>query len=134
MANTYTFTQKTAPSEPGQESNFGGLAVDANHIGMTGALGAGPQTADATGTPLTSPLTVSNSAVTTLLVPANAVQLNLIAATNTVNISEADATVASKYFTIPDGAQITIDISRCSTLYLKANTGSATVSFWFNVV
>lgn len=131
---TYTFSTKTPPAEPGQESNFSNLSVDAAHVALTGVTGAGPQTADATGTPQTSPLTVSNTAVTTLLIPVNAAQVNFIAATNTVNISEADSTVAAKYVTIPDGVQVTMDVTRCSTLYLMANTGAATVSFWFNVI
>lgn len=130
----YTFATKTPPVEPGQEDNFGGLVVDANHMAMTGATGAGPQTADATGTPNTSPLTVANNAITTLLIPLNAVRVNFVAATNTVNVSEADPTVATKYFTIPTGVQIAVDVARCSTLYLEANTGSSTLSFWFDVI
>jgi len=132
MASTYTFTQKTATVLPNQEDNFGGQVVDANHLAMT--FGAGPQTIDISASPVSSPATVSNSAVTTLTVPLNAVQLNLITATNTVNVSEADATVASKYFTIPTAQLITIDVARISLLYLKANTGAATLSFWFSVV
>lgn len=133
MANTYTFTTKTIPV--GQADLFQNAVVsDGDRVNLTGAIGSGPQTSDATGTPLTSPLTVSDIAVTTVLVPQDAVQLNLITITNTLNISEADSTVATKYFTIPIGTLITIDVARCSTLYLKANTGSATVSFWFNVV
>lgn len=133
MAN-YTFTKKVAPVEPGQLSNFGGITVDANRVAMTGATASGPQTSDATGTPLTSPLTVSNSAVTTVNVPLNAYKVTLITATNTLNISEADSTVASKYFTLPVGTVLEIETAQCSVLYLKANTGSATVSFFFSVV
>lgn len=132
MASTYTFTQKTPPAEPSQESNFSGQPVDANHMALN--YGSGPQTADISGTPVTSPATVSNSAVTTLTTPLNAVQLNLVATTNTVNVSEADSTVASKYFTIPTGVVVTVDVSRTSVLYLKANTGAASVSFWYNVI
>lgn len=129
---TYTFTQKSSPAEPGQESNFSGLANDGNHNAMQ--FGSGPQTVDISASPLTSPLTVSNSSATTLTIPLNAVQLNLLATTNTVNISESVSAVSSKYFTIPTGVQITLDVSRCSVLYLEANTGSATLSFFFNVI
>lgn len=131
---TYTFTKKTPPTEPGQENWFSNLAVDAAHVALTGVTGAGPQTADGTATPLTSPLTVSNTAVTTLIVPDNAAQVTLIAATNTINISEADSSVASKYFTIPVNTPVTLDVARTHELYLEANTGAATVSFWFNVI
>lgn len=130
----YTFTQKAAPAEPGQESNFGNLTNDASHNAMTGVTGAGPQTADVTGTPVTSPVSVATNSVTTLNVPLNAARVNFLATTNTVNISEADATVASKYFTIPTGVQISVDVSRCAKLYCESNTGSATLSFWFDVI
>lgn len=133
MAN-YTFTQKKAPSEPGQLDNLGGAVNDANHNAMTGVLGAGPQTVDASGTPLVSPITVSSSAVTTLNVPLNAAELVLFATTNTVNISESNSSVTSNYFTIPTGVQVVVDVGRTAVLYLEANTGSATVSFYFNVL
>lgn len=132
MASTYTFTQKNPPVEPNQESNFSGMPVDANHVALP--YGSGPQTVDISGTPVASPATVSNAAVTTLTTPLNAVQVNFLVLTNTVNVSEADATVATKYFTMPTGVLITVDVSRTSALYLKANTGAATVSFWYNVI
>jgi hypothetical protein len=132
MASTYTFTQKTIPAEPNQEENFNNQVNDGAHNAM--GYGSGFQTTDATGTPVASPATISNSSVTTINVPASAVQFNMIATTNTVNVSEADATVASKYFTIPTGVQVEVDVAKTSVLYLKANTGSATLSFWFNVV
>lgn len=130
----YTFTQKPAPSEPGQLNNFGNLRNDGGHNAMTGAIGNGFQTVDISGIPIVSPATVSNLTVTTITVPLNATQLNLIAITNTVNVSEADATVATKFFTVPTGVIVTLDIALQSVLYLKANTGNATVSFWFTIV
>lgn len=132
--STYTFTQKAAAVEPGQESNFGNLVNDAAHNALTGVTGAGPQTVDISGTPVVSPATVSNTGVTTLTIPLNAAQVTFLAATNTVNISESDATVAANYFTIPTGTQVVVDVTRCSVLYLKANTGASTLSFFFNVV
>ena len=128
----YTFLTKVAPTEPGEEDNFGGLTVDGNHQAMS--YGAGPQMSDATASPQTSPLTVSNSSATTLLVPTNAVKLTIVTLTNTLNISESVSAVSSKYFTLPVGTVLSIDVSRCSTLYLEANTGSATVSFFFTIV
>lgn len=129
---TYTFTSKNPPAYPSQLSNFGGMVNDGNRIAML--VGAGPQTVDISGTPVTSPESISNSAVTTLAVPLNAIQVSFIATTNTVNVSEADATVADKYFTIPTGVVVTVDVTRTSVLYLKANTGASTLSFWFNIV
>jgi hypothetical protein len=132
--STYTFTQKVSPTEPGQLNNFGGLVVDGNHIGMTGTTGAGPQTVDISASPIVSPATISNSAVTTLTIPLNAVSVSFYATTNTVNISESKSDVSSNYFTIPTGVQIDIDVARCGLLYLKANSGSATLSFFFKVI
>ena len=130
MATTYTFTKKTGASQ----DNFGGLVVDANHIGMTGAQGAGMQCVDISGTPVVSPVSVSNSAVTTLTIPNNAVQVTFLATTNTVNISESSATVADHYMTIPTGTQVTVDCARQGLMYLKANVGASTLSFFFKVV
>ena len=130
----YTFTTKTVPAEPGQLNNFGGLPLDANHIAMTGATGAGMQCVDISGTPVVSPVSVSNVSVTTLTIPLNAVQVTFLAATNTVNISESSATVADHYTTIPTGTQVTIDCARQSVMYLKANAGASTLSFFFKVV
>ena len=130
----YTFTQKTPPTHPGQLNNFSGLVLDANHVGMTGAVGAGPQTVDISASPIVSPATIASNAVTTLTIPLNAVSVSLYATTNTVNISESSSSVSDHYFTIPTGVQIDIDIARTGLLYLKANSGSATLSFFFKVV
>jgi hypothetical protein len=132
--STYTFTQKAAPVEPGQESLFGGLRNDANHNALTGSVANGPQTVDISASPLSSPLTVSNSAVTTLTIPLNAVRVNFLATTNTVNVSESVPAVTSKYFTIPTGVQVSVDVALTSVLYLEANAGSATLSFWFDII
>jgi hypothetical protein len=127
----YTFTQKTAS---GNLNNFGNLVVDSAHVGLTGVVGAGPQTVDISGTPIVSPATISNSAVTTLTIPLNAVQVTFLAASNTVNISESVAAVTSHYFTIPVGEPVVVDVSRTSVLYLEANSAPATLSFYFNVI
>jgi hypothetical protein len=131
---SYTFATKNTPVDPNEESNMGSLQTDANHNAMTGVVGSGPQMTDATGTPQKSPLTVATNAVTTLVVPVNAAKVTFQAATNTVNVSESDATVATKYFTLSTASAVTIDVARCSTLYLEANSGSSTLSFFFTVV
>lgn len=131
--STYTFTQKPQPTEPDQLTNFGNLRNDASRNAMT-VVANGPQTVDISGTPIVSPATISNAAVTTLTIPLNAVRINMLAATNTVNISESDNTVAGHYFTVPTGTQVSVDVALTSVLYLKANTGSSTLSFWFDCV
>lgn len=131
---TYTFTQKAQPTEPGQLSNFGNLRNDASRNALTGTVANGPQTVDISASPLSSPLTVSNSAVTTLTIPLNAARVNFLATTNTVNVSESVSAVTSKYFTIPTGVQVSVDVALTSILYLEANTGSSTLSFWFDII
>ena len=131
--STYTFTQKAAPVEPGQESLFGNLRNDGSRNAMS-TVGNGPQTVDISGSPVSSPATVSNIAVTTLTIPLNAIRVNFLATTNTVNVSESVAAVTSKYFTIPTGVQVSVDVALTSVLYLEANTGAATLSFWFDTV
>jgi len=131
---TFTFTPKTPPVEPGQLDNLGGAVNDANHNALTGVLGSGPQTVDISATPIVSPATISNVAVTTLTIPLNAAQVTFLATTNTVNVSESTAAVTSNYFTIPVGTQVTVDVSRVSKLYLEANTGASTLSFFFNII
>src|ERR1035437_6431305 len=127
IMSTYSFTQKPAPTEPGQESNFGGLVDDANHNALTGFTANGPQTVDISASPITSPTTVSNSVVTTITVPLNATEMTVLATTNTINCSESTAAVSSNYFTIPTGIQVTIPVARVSVLYFEANTGSASM-------
>ena len=126
----YTFSTKVESADPNPEVNFGGLVNDANHNAMTGALGAGPQTTDISASPITSPATVAGG--TTLTIPLNAVQVTLLTPTTAISVSELSN--MADYFTIPTGVPITIDVARCSLLYLKSTGGNATVSFWFNVV
>lgn len=127
---TYTFTQKVLPAGP--EDFFAAQYLDGAHNPVT--FGSGMQTVDISGSPIVSPATVSNSAVTTITVPLNASAINIITATNTINLSEADSTVATKYATIPVNTLVSIGVTRQSVLYLKANTGAATVSFWFTII
>jgi hypothetical protein len=131
--STYTFTQKPAPVEPGQESLFGNLRNDGSRNAMS-VVANGPQTVDISASPLASPQTISNSSATTLTIPLNAIRVNFLATTNTVNFSESTAAVTSNYATIPTGVQVSVDVALTSVLYLKANVGSATLSYWFDTV
>src|ERR1035438_3562644 len=114
-----TYTPSPLKSESGK-TNFGGLVVDGNRIGMTGVLGSQFVTQDATGTPVTSPVTVNTTK--TLVVPSTAVQLTLISTSNAVQVSE-DST-QSVYFTLPAATLLVMDVARQQNVYLK--TGSST--------
>jgi hypothetical protein len=133
MPSNYTFTQKKQPGSD-LSSHFNTLAVDGAHQAMQGVTGNGFQTSDATATPVVSPVSVLISAVTTLITPDSGAQLNILAATNPVLISEADATVASKYISIPAGVPIQLDVAKTQQIYLKATGGTSVVSFWYNIV
>lgn len=120
-------TFKAGPVGPA--SNFSGLRVDANRVAMTGTLGNFFQTQDATGTPVTSPVTVNTTK--TLAVPLNAAQCTITSVTNAVQVSEDSTQTA--FFTVPAGVVWTFDCANMTNIYLK--TGSSTVvSFCFNMV
>lgn len=120
-------TLRTNANAP--RSNFSGLVVDGNRIGMTGVLGSYMQSQDATDTPVTSPATVNTTQ--TLKVPTNAAQCTIVSTTNAVQVSEDSTQTA--YFTLPSGVPWTFDCARLSYIYLK--TGSSTVvNFYFNMV
>jgi len=108
-------------------NNFGGLVNDGNRNAMQ--FGSFLQTSDATDTPVTSPATVTTG--TTLTVPQNAVQVTL-SSSAALRISELSD--VSTYFVLPANATITIDLTRLSLLYLKQDSGSCTVQFYFSCV
>lgn len=125
---TYTFTTKTPPVEPNQEDNFGGAVVDANRNALVN-VGAGIQTSDITGTPLNSPITVTTG--TTVNVPLNAVSVTLQSSA-ALRISESSTTTG--YFVLPTAATISMDIARMASFFLKQDSGSCTVQFYFKVI
>jgi len=107
------------------------MRVDGQHAPML--VGNGIQTQDATGTPVTSPIAVSNSVATTLVVPNSAIRFHIIPLTNTVNVSEVSG--LTTYLTAPTGTITTIECANMANIYLKANTGAATgTTFWFDMV
>lgn len=108
---------------------FGGLINDANRNAMTGAIGNQIYTQDATGTPVTSPVTVNTTK--TLVVPSNAVSITITPVTNAVQVSEDSTQTA--YFAVPAGAVVKFDCSRMANIYLKTG-GSTVVSFYFTLV
>jgi hypothetical protein len=96
---------------------------------MTGAIGNQIQTQDATGTPVTSPVTVNTTK--TLVVPANAVSLVVISTTNAVQVSEDSTQTA--FFSLPAAIPWEFDCARVSNMYLKTGS-STTVNFYFKLV
>lgn len=110
-----------------QSTPFGGAVTDGNRVGLTGFANQ-IYTQDATGTPITSPVTVNTT--TTLVVPLTAVAITIISTTNAVQVSEDSTQTA--FFTIPAATIVTIPCARLTNIYLK--TGSSTVvSFYFSL-
>ena len=130
---TFKGNPTTSPSSniPGSAlaSNFGNLRVDAARNSMTGVLGNYMQTIDATGTPVTSPVTVNTTQ--TLKIPNNAAQCTIVSTTNAVQVSEDSTQTA--YFTLPAAIPFTFDCANMTNIYLK--TGSSTVvDFYFTMI
>jgi len=122
-------TFKQPPTSGQTASNFSGLRTDGNRVAMTGVLGNFIQTQDATGTPVTSPVTVNTTK--TIVVPTNAAQFTVSPVTNPVQVSEDSTQTA--YFAVPAGQTVTFDCSNMTNIYLKTG-GSTVVSFYFNMV
>ncbi|HEX9059102.1 MAG TPA: hypothetical protein VF941_02890 [Clostridia bacterium] len=87
------------------------------------------QTQDATGTPITSPKTVSSSVIT-LIVPTNAIAIVIICGTNLVRVSE-DSAVAN-YAVLPSNVPVEFPVTQQNNVYLLRDGASdATVQFFF---
>lgn len=109
-------------------TNFGGSPTDGNRVPLA-TLGSYMQTADATASPVVSPVTVTTG--TTLTVPAQAIKVTIFSSA-ALRISEVSN--AATYFVLPANIAITIDITRQGFLYLVQDSGSCTVQFYFSMV
>lgn len=105
---------------------FGGAVTDGNRLGLTGFANQ-MLTQDITGTPVTSPTTVTTTA--TLVVPLNAVSITISPVTNPVQVSEDSTQTA--FFAVPAGQTITFPCARLTNIYLKT-AGSTVISFFFS--
>ena len=127
----YTFSVKPFASP----SNFSGLAVDGNRVSMTGVIGSGIQTTDATATPVASPMSMSGTTVYTLNVPTNAASIivHCTTASTGIRVSE-DSTVTSYTVISNSDGPCQFDVSRQSKIYFKIDAGSPTLAFHFVIV
>ena len=110
---------------------FNGLVDDGNRVAMTGALGAGTISQDATASPVTSPATNMSGSGVALTVPPNAVSLT-INSTVTTQIGE-DSSYAQG-LNIPANTLYNYPCARQQFIYLKPSSGTNTVSFQFTFV
>ena len=133
-----TYTHKSTPipgPAEGQQNNLGGQVMDANRVAVQG-LGSGFITTDISGTPITSPATVSTSATTTLTVPVNAIRVfitnTMTTSTDLLYVSELSS--MGTYDIINAGQTREYDLGRMGNIYLKAAGASVTASFAFQLV
>lgn len=130
MAYPFSLKPKSPPN------NLGGLIVDANRVALTGAIGSGIQTYDATGTPVKSPNSAGLAAGLTINVPQDAIQMVCHCSGGAgaqIQVSE-DAAFAS-YTKISNGdGPVTYDVARQSKIYFKTDAGSPTLSFHFILI
>lgn len=105
--------------------------MDANRVAIQG-LASGIITTDVTGTPVTSPVTLSSS-VTTITIPANAIRMYIAnsGATNAMSFSELVGMGTS--VTLNTGQSVTLDVGRMGNIYLKSTSGTS-CSFYFQLV
>jgi len=133
----YTFSVKPIASP----SNFGGLAVDGNRVSMTGVIGSGIQTVDATASPVASPMSMSGTTVYTLNVPNNAASIIVHCAAGLsagIRVSESptlSSTNLATYTVISNSdGPCQFDVSRQSKIYFQLDAGSPTLAFHFVIV
>ena len=120
----------TALRQKGTQS-FGSLVQDQNRVEMTGTTGNTVVSQDATGTPVTSPVTNMSGSGATLTVPTNAVQFTV---NSTVTIQVGEDGSYAQGLLIPANTLWTIDCARMTSIYLKPSSGTNTVYFQFKVV
>jgi hypothetical protein len=109
---------------------FGNTAKDASRIALP--IAKAFVTQDITGTPKTSPLTVS-TAVIPITLPTNCTQVMLYTPTNDVRIS--DIVGMSTYFVCVHGVPFLIDVAGMDTIYLVRDGASdAVTSLMFKTV
>ena len=111
--------------------SFGSLVQDQNRVEMTGTTGNTVVSQDATGTPVTSPVTSMSASGATLTVPTNAVQFTV---NSTVTIQVGEDGSYAQGLLIPANTLWTIDCARMTSIYLKPSNSTNTVYFQFKVV
>jgi hypothetical protein len=130
-----TYTHKPVPINPGPEDNLGGQVVDANRIALQG-VASGFITTDISASAITSPATVTTSAITTLTVPVSAIRVYITntMTTNTDLLFVSELSALTTYDILNAGVTREYDCTRMGNIYLKGNGASITVAFAFQLV
>lgn len=135
MPSVYTFIKKAVPQEPGPLNNFNNIERDGSKQPLTGVLGNGIQTSDATTSPVTSPVSVTTGTVVALNSPASAASITITPKTQSVLVSEVSGTSSlTSYVEVPVGTTQSFDIANQGIVYLLGGTGTAVISFFYQIV
>lgn len=105
------------------------LRRDASQAVIT--TSAGIVTQDATPSPQKSPLAITTT-VTTLTLPSNAAEV-VLKSDVAIRVSE-EATAADHYWLQSAGVPTAYGMANTSTLYVRTDSGSGTLYFYFNTV
>lgn len=111
-------------------NQFGGSVVDGNRVAIVG-IGNQMYSRDATGTPITSPITNGSASGVILKCPQNAIQITINSSV-TCQVGE-DSTFAFG-LQIPANTPETFDIGRQQFVYLLPSSGTNTIWFQFKLV
>lgn len=106
----------------------GTLPKDDDYIPLQ--VGNGIVTQDITGTPITSPVTMTASSIKTLKVPNNAAELSIYCDADLLLSEDSNF---NRYDLIPGGQKEVIGISKTEEIYLK-NDGSVSVTVYFKFI
>ena len=114
-----------------KSNNFRKLVKDSTGSSMP--VGQTFMAQDETGSPKTSPLSVSSSVIT-LTVPARAVEFICVASA-ACRISALNNNPASApYFVLPAGIPMTFPVSNQDALYVVRDSSDLTLNFYFVIV
>lgn len=108
--------------------NFSSFARDDNRIPIL--TGTGILTADITASPKNSPLSIDTNVVT-FAIPTNAAEMVVL---SDVAIRIGEAVAVSTYFKLPANTILALPLSGVDNIYLRTDSGSGTLQFYFVTV
>lgn len=92
----------------------------------------GIQTCDGNSSPKSSPLSVGSGAATELQFPTQAAELVILDTDGALQISEDSS--MTRYAVLPANSSVPLQASAGGSLYLKGDSGTVTVQFYFHVL
>ncbi len=109
--------------------SYGNLSKDGS--ARVAQVASGIATQDATTVAQTSPLAYTAAAIITIAVPTNAAELILKPSTD-LRISEQSTMV--RYYVMDGGSEKVVPLGRTDNLYIKGDSASGTLNFYFHFI